>query len=255
MFTVVIPARYGSMRLPGKPLAMIADQPMIQHVYQQAQKSDAQKVIVATDDQRVADVVKDFGGEVYMTAAEHASGTDRIHEVVQMLQLSDDEIVVNVQGDEPLIPPTVINQVAENLKAHKIAAAATLSKPIDNELDYQNPNIVKVVADINGYALYFSRASIPFYRESESKPFVSLEKDSVLPQRHIGIYAYRVSLLSQFVQWPIAMLESIECLEQLRILSNGQKIHISEAVEAVPGGIDTPEDLARLDALLKQVNA
>ncbi len=269
MFTVIIPSRYSSTRLPGKPLAMIADKPMIQHVYERAQQSDAAKVVVATDDQRIVDAVKAFGGEVCMTATTHVSGTDRIHEVSRIYGLADDDIVVNVQGDEPLIPPSVINQVADNLYQHSNAVAATLSELIDDIEDYRNPNIVKVVADNNGYALYFSRATIPFYRDG--KPFVigsaidnaigsttyadedeKISGDNLSPQRHIGIYAYRVSLLNQFVKWPVAALEAVECLEQLRILANGGKIHISEAIETVPGGIDTLEDLERINLLLRE---
>ncbi len=269
MFTVIIPSRYSSTRLPGKPLAIIGDKPMIQHVYERAQQSDAAKVVVATDDQRIVDAVKVFGGEVCMTASTHVSGTDRIHEVSRIYGLADDEIVVNVQGDEPLIPPAVINQVADNLYQHSSAMAATLSEFIDDIEDYRNPNIVKVVADNSGYALYFSRATIPFYRDG--KPFVigsairnptesTIENDddenatgnNLSPQRHIGIYAYRVSLLNQFIKWPIAALEAVESLEQLRILANGGKIHISEAIEAVPGGIDTPEDLERINLLLSE---
>ena len=249
MFTVVIPARYRSTRLPGKPLATIAGKPMIQHVYQRALESDAERVIVATDDQRIADVVAGFGGLVCMTQADHASGTDRIQEVAAQYQLADESIVVNVQGDEPLIPPAVINQVAKNLSLHTAAAAATLSEAIVKEQDYQNPNIVKVIRNNQGFALYFSRASIPWYRDLSPLSNVSGQdaaKGVVLPQRHIGIYAYRVSLLNRFVQWPVAALEQAECLEQLRILENGEAIHIDEAVAAVPGGVDTPEDLQRL---------
>ncbi len=250
MFTVVIPARYSSTRLPGKPLALIANKTMIEHVYQRASASKAKKVVVATDDQRIVDVVKNFGGEVCMTSPVHVSGTDRIHEVVKKYHLNDEEIVVNVQGDEPLIPPAVINQVANNLRINTTAAAATLSEPINSVSDFNNENIVKVVSDQNNCALYFSRAPIPFFRGanplSESTPEISL-----LPQRHIGIYAYRVKLLNQFVQWPVATLESLESLEQLRILANAEKIHVSQSVEDVPGGIDTPEDLERLEKLLK----
>ncbi|MGH1441112.1 MAG: 3-deoxy-manno-octulosonate cytidylyltransferase [Cellvibrionaceae bacterium] len=244
MFTVIIPSRYSSTRLPGKPLALINDKPMIQHVVERAQQSAAKKVIVATDDQRIFDAVKAFGAEVCMTAEDHVSGTDRIHEVSQKYQLGDSEIVVNVQGDEPLIPPNVINQVAENLYHHADAAAATLSEMISEREEFDNPNAVKVVSDSQGYALYFSRAAIPFFRDQEKSAVLAKGQ---FPQRHIGIYAYRVSLLNLFVQWPVAPLEAIESLEQLRILSNGKKIHVSEAIEAVPAGIDTPEDLERIN--------
>jgi 3-deoxy-manno-octulosonate cytidylyltransferase (CMP-KDO synthetase) len=236
---------------------------MIQHVVERAQKSAAKKVIVATDDQRIVNAVKRFGGEVCITSDNHASGTDRIHEVSQQYNLADSEIVVNVQGDEPLIPPNVINQVAENLYNHPDAAAATLSEVINTKEDLENPNIVKVVSDLHSYALYFSRAAIPFFREGKGfteeaspnndhadKPVSSI---ALFPQRHIGIYAYRVSLLNQFVQWPLASFEAIECLEQLRILANGKKIHVEQAVSTVPAGIDTPEDLERINHYLRNL--
>ena len=247
-FTVVIPARYGSTRLPGKPLALLAGKPMIQHVVERAHASAAQQVIVATDDHRVADVVTGFGAKVCLTAASHASGTDRIHEVSQQLGLADDAIVVNVQGDEPLIPPAVINQVAANLADHPPAAAATLSEPVSDREVWQNPNVVKVVTDSRGYALYFSRATIPYPREGVETLFST----DFLPQRHLGIYSYRVSLLQKFVRWPMADLERVECLEQLRILANGHRIHVAPACEPVPGGIDTPEDLAQCQRLLEE---
>ena len=256
MFTVVIPARYSSTRFPGKPLAFIGNKTMIEHVYQRAAASKATKVIVATDDQRIVDVVKGFGGEFCMTASTHVSGTDRIYEVVAKYQLTDEEIVVNVQGDEPLIPPAVINQVADNLRLNTVAAAATLSEAINNANDFTNENIVKVVTDKNDCALYFSRAAIPFFRGlsafSELNPETPLLSQRY-PQRHIGIYAYRVALLNQFVQWPVATLESLESLEQLRILANAEKIHVSQSVENVPAGIDTPEDLERLEKRLSQI--
>lgn len=253
MFTVIIPSRFSSSRLPGKPLAMIANKTMIQRVYEQAAKSDASRVIVATDDTRVVDAVTAFGGEVCMTLATHASGTDRIQEVCHQYHLSDDDIVINVQGDEPLIPPSVINQVANNLQTNTQTAVATLSEPIVNLDDFNNPNIVKVIKDNANCALYFSRATIPYHRDI--KPFnVEVKSiDETLIQRHIGIYGYRVDALNEFITWPVAALESIECLEQLRFLANGKKIHIEQSCEAVPGGIDTPEDLSRINALFTDV--
>jgi len=256
-FTIVIPARFSSTRLPGKPLLPINGKPMIQHVVEQSLKSDAEQVIVATDDEQIMAAVKVFGGEVCMTSNEHVSGTDRIQEVAKLYGLSDDHIVVNVQGDEPCIPPAVINQVAHNLYQHRQAAAATLSEAITSTEDFLNPNAVKVVADQQNMALYFSRAPIPFPRadwiENNSLDSLTLDIGSVglsstkvLPQRHIGIYAYRVSLLHEFVQWSPAPLEQIESLEQLRILYNGKKIHVAEACEKVPGGVDTQEDLERV---------
>lgn len=243
-FTIIIPARLSSTRLPGKPLLLINDKPMIQHVYEQALKSDADKVIVATDDQQIMDAVHAFGGEACMTAVDHLSGTDRIQEVAQQYQLDDDHIVVNVQGDEPCIPPEVINQVAHNLCVNTNAVAATLSEPMTNADDFINPNVVKVVASQQKSALYFSRAAIPFPRDTSVENFVG--KTSYVPQRHIGIYAYRVSLLHDFIRWQPAPLEMIESLEQLRILFYDKKIHIEEACQIVPGGVDTEDDLERV---------
>lgn len=251
-FTVIIPARYSSSRLPGKPLADIAGKPMIERVVDQARASDAERVVVATDDDRIAQVVKRFGGEVCMTRPEHASGTDRIQEVAAQLGLADDALVVNVQGDEPLIPPAVINQVARNLADHPQARMATLCEPITELADVKNPNVVKAVFDQQGFALYFSRAPMPWARDA-----FAAEPD-VMPEgvdfyRHIGLYAYRVGLLNDFVTWPQGRLEQVESLEQLRVLEQGARIHIAASVQAVPGGVDTEADLARLRAHLGAV--
>ncbi|WP_075185236.1 3-deoxy-manno-octulosonate cytidylyltransferase [Teredinibacter haidensis] len=249
-FYVVIPARYASHRLPGKPLVDIAGKTMIERVYRCAQKSDAARVIVATDDQRIADVVEAFGGEVCMTSTEHQSGTDRLQEVATHYALDDNELIVNVQGDEPHIPAAVINQVANNLAHNKQAVAATLCEPICDLATALNPNAVKVVCDENQLALYFSRAPIPWDRDNYT--FADEEMDhqaaQIATRRHIGIYAYRVGLLHNFVSWPMAPLEKIEKLEQLRILSHGFRIHVEDACEKVPGGVDTPEDLERARA-------
>lgn len=248
-FTVVIPARYSSTRLPGKPLKDIAGQSMIQRVYRQAEKSQATQVIVATDDQRVVDEVIAFGGEACMTSTDHQSGTDRLQEVAEKYGFSDDHIVVNVQGDEPLIPPEVIDQVAENLCSHSDAGVSTLCEPIGNEADFSNPNIVKVVADNLGMALYFSRAPIPWPRDHADNPVAAMS--SVMsPMRHIGIYGYRVAMLNAFIHWPVAPIESLECLEQLRFMWNGERIHVTQASADVPGGVDTEEDLQKVISLL-----
>ncbi len=251
-FTVVIPARYASTRLPAKPLKDIAGKPMIQHVYERALESNAHQVIIATDDVRIETVAKSFGAQVCMTSAEHTSGTDRLQEVVKQLGLANDEIVVNVQGDEPLIPAQVINQVANNLVSMDSAAMATLSEPIHSLADFRNPNIVKVVSDRNGRALYFSRAPIPWPRDHFAQPDINQLPNNFPVQRHIGIYAYRVGLLHKFVTWAPAPLEKIESLEQLRVMWNGEVIHIAEAVVAVPGGVDTEEDLQRIKSLLEK---
>jgi 3-deoxy-manno-octulosonate cytidylyltransferase (CMP-KDO synthetase) len=250
-FSVIIPARYASTRFPGKPLADIAGKPMIQHVYERALLSDAQRVIIATDDQRIADVATAFGAEVCMTKEDHPSGTDRLQEVVHKLGFYADDIVVNVQGDEPLIPPRVINQVAHNLSAEIDAGIATLSEPIHDLESLLNPNVVKVVSNHRGMAMYFSRAPIPWPRNAFMKD------KSVMPegyswQRHIGIYAYRVKMLNDFVKWSPAPVEDTECLEQLRAMWNGALIHVDVADELPPAGVDTPEDLERLRALLAQ---
>ncbi len=249
-FTVVIPARYASTRLPGKALVDIAGKPMVQHVYERASESRAERVVVATDDERIASAVEGFGGTPVMTSPDHPSGTDRIEEVVRLLGLDDDARVVNVQGDEPLIPATVIDQVAENLAAHPDAGIATLCEPIDSIGDFINPNIVKLVADDNGLALYFSRAPIPWDRDGFSAGSGSGEVPANA-RRHLGIYAYRVSLLKQFVDWPPAQLEQYESLEQLRALANGARIHVADAAAAVPPGVDTAADLEAVRSLIE----
>ena len=244
-FTIIIPARYASTRLPGKPLAVIGDKPMIQHVYERALQSRAKQVVVATDDQRIVNAVNKFGGQSLITATTHDSGTNRLQEAASLLGLDERQIVVNVQGDEPCISPTVIDQVAVNLQQYDRFAAATLCEPMTSEADLTNPNVVKVVTDIDGRALYFSRAAIPFVRDTATVKEQKLTT-SIPAYRHIGIYAYRVDLLNRFVDWPMAPLERLECLEQLRILYQGEAIHVAQAVTAVPGGVDTEEDLARI---------
>jgi len=248
-FSVIIPARYSSTRLPGKPLLDLAGKPMIQRVYEQAMKSQAKQVVVATDDERIERCVIGFGGQVCMTSSDHVSGTDRLDEVARQLCLSDDEIVVNVQGDEPLIPPSVIDQVAENI-TFSGASIATLSEVITDSSVVFDPNAVKVVSDEHGMALYFSRAPIPWNREGFTMTEGALPK-AIQYQRHIGIYAYRVAFLSQFVRWGPCPLEQVESLEQLRAMWHGVKIHIRPAVISPPTGIDTPEDLAAVRALLE----
>ncbi len=245
-FTVVIPARYQSSRLPGKPLADIGGKPMIQWVYEQSLKAGASKVIIATDDKRVELVAQSFGAVVCMTSPNHESGTERLAEVVQKMNIDGEQIIVNVQGDEPLIPPSNIKQVAENL-ANSVAPMATLAVEIEHESEVFNPNAVKVVTDQDGYALYFSRATIPWDRDN----FSDDNKQLVQPLlRHIGIYAYRAGFINTYVNWKPSQLEKIECLEQLRVLWYGEKIHVDVAKEAPPAGVDTEEDL---DAVRKLV--
>lgn len=248
-FRVIIPARFASTRLPGKPLLDIGGKPMIQRVYEQACKSSARQVIIATDDARIEAVAKEFGATVVMTAHTHESGTDRLQEVVSKLGLGDQDIVVNVQGDEPLIPPQVIDQVADNL-ARSVAGISTLSEIIEDPEWVFDPNIVKVVADAQGYALYFSRAPIPWCRATYQAGRGELP--TIMPvQRHIGIYGYRVSLLHDFVKWGPCALEKTESLEQLRALWHGVKIHVQPALETPPPGVDTAEDLERVRHILQ----
>jgi len=224
---------------------------MVERVYRCAEKSAAEKVVVATDDARIYDVVSGFGGEVLMTSAEHPSGTDRLQEVASVLALEDDSIVVNVQGDEPTIPAAVINQVAENLVLNAVASVATLSEPVVDVETVFNPNAVKVVADNAGLALYFSRAGIPWLRGSFDSDCPVLPGEPLV-QRHVGIYAYRARLLHEFIRWPESELEKCERLEQLRILSNGHRIHVAPACQSVPGGVDTLDDLVRVRRLLER---
>ncbi len=247
-FTVVIPARYASTRLPGKPLLDIAGKPMLQRVYEQAEKSEASRIIIATDDSRIADVAEGFGAEVCMTSADHPSGTDRLQEVAQQLGFYADDIIVNVQGDEPLIPPRLINQVAHNLAADPTAGISTLCEQINDLQAVHNPNVVKVVMDVNGYALYFSRATIAWARDNFAQELNQIPPSPLY--RHIGLYGYRVKMLNDFVRWSPAPIEQAEQLEQLRALWNGVRIHVAVADEAHPAGVDTQEDLDRVCRIL-----
>ncbi|WP_099609816.1 3-deoxy-manno-octulosonate cytidylyltransferase [Vibrio coralliilyticus] len=238
-FTVVIPARYESTRLPGKPLADIGGKPMIQWVYEQSLQAGAETVVVATDDARVESAVQAFGGVVCMTSSEHESGTERLAEVVKVMNIPDDHVIVNVQGDEPLIPPAIITQVANNLASSQ-APMATLAVEISHEDEVFNPNAVKVLTDKDGYAMYFSRATIPWDRDN----FANGGKVIAQPlMRHIGIYAYRAGFINTYINWEPTALEKIESLEQLRVLWYGEKIHVEVAKQAPPAGVDTPDDL------------
>ncbi len=241
-FVVIIPARYASTRLPGKPLVDIHGKPMVVHVMERALESGAKRVIVATDHQDVARAVEQAGGEVCMTRPDHQSGTERLAEVIEHYGFADDTVIVNIQGDEPMIPPVIVRQVADNL-AVSPAGIATLAVPIDSAEEAFNPNAVKVVRDASGYALYFSRATIPWDRErfAQSRDTIG---DHFL--RHIGIYAYRAGFIRRYVSWQPSPLEQIELLEQLRVLWYGERIHVDVA-KAVPSvGVDTMEDLLRV---------
>ncbi|WP_019027493.1 3-deoxy-manno-octulosonate cytidylyltransferase [Colwellia piezophila] len=256
-FVVVIPARYQSSRLPGKVLADIHGKPMIQWVVEKALLSGARQVIVATDNDEVAAVVSGFGAEVCKTRADHQSGTERLAEVMAIYQFSDDEIIVNVQGDEPFIPPENIAQVANNLanqqQISNKARMSTLAIKINSVEEAFNPNAVKVILDKDGYALYFSRATIPYDRErfltSDANTQTDIRAIGDFYLRHVGIYAYRAGFIKDYVNWPTSELEQVEALEQLRVLYQGERIHVAVANSHVPvEGVDTPEDLAKARA-------
>lgn len=263
MFDVIIPARFASTRLPGKPLADIAGRPMVVHVAERARESGARHIWVATDDQRVAEAVERAGFEAVMTRADHPSGTDRLAEVVARKNLAAQDIVVNVQGDEPLIAPTLIRDVAAMLAGDADAAMATACHRLHSLQDWFNPNVVKVVCDARGRARYFSRAPIPFARDawgpllgdwlkgqSDAAALQRLQSESLPAQfpcfRHIGIYAYRVAFLGLYATLSPSPLEEVEALEQLRALWHGHEIAVSVCDQAPAAGVDTPEDLQRV---------
>jgi 3-deoxy-manno-octulosonate cytidylyltransferase (CMP-KDO synthetase) len=255
LFHVIIPARFGSLRLPGKPLASIGDSPLIQWVWRSAVASGAASVVIATDDERICTAASKFGAECLMTSAHHASGTDRIAEVVRLKGFSAEEVVVNLQGDEPAMPPDVISKVAQGLSdsaSRDMAGAdmATAVAPIESLREFLDPNCVKALRSGSGRALYFSRAPVPWPRDS----IVNGAPTSFAGAwRHIGIYAYRVRTLLQFAAWPPTPLETAEKLEQLRALEHGMHIHLVTLPQAPPAGVDTPADLERARAeLLKR---
>lgn len=245
---IIIPARYASTRLPGKPLLDIAGQPMILRVIECARQSGAERVVVATDDARIHDLVTKTGAEAVMTRTDHPSGTDRLAETLDKLGLDEDTIVVNLQGDEPLMPPQLVRQVATLLAARPTAVMATACHAIASREDFLNPNVVKVVTDHEGHALYFSRAPIPWPRD------VMLGHSTALPKafRHIGLYAYRAGFVARYAAWPACPLETTESLEQLRVLWHGEKIAVVEAEEAPAAGVDTPEDLERVRSYFRE---
>jgi 3-deoxy-manno-octulosonate cytidylyltransferase (CMP-KDO synthetase) len=250
MFRVVIPARYASSRLPGKALLNVADKPMIQWVYERACASRAREVLIATDDLLIVSAAHSFFAETVMTAASHQSGTDRIAEVARIKGWADSDIVVNVQGDEPLIPPAVIDQVAVLLESNPQAQIATLATPIDSVMEFMDPNAVKVVTDREGRALYFSRAPIPWDREGAAAQLVS-QRSFAGARRHVGIYAYRVGGLLKLAALQPGVLEAYEKLEQLRALENGLEIRVADTVERPGPDVNTAADLERVGALLR----
>lgn len=242
-FLVVIPARLGSTRLPRKPLADIGGKPMVIRVAERAMKSLAQSVVVATDSSEIQAACNEHRIECLLTSENHPTGTDRIAEVAQLLKLPSNALIVNVQGDEPLIPPELINQVARTLAEHEQCAISTVAVPITDAAEINNPNVVKVVLNRSGEALYFSRAPIPFERDPQS----NLKIEHL---RHLGIYAYRADFLQAYTRLEPAPPEQAEALEQLRALWNGYRIAVYTATETPPAGVDTLEDLERVRSLL-----
>nr|VFK45485.1 MAG: 3-deoxy-manno-octulosonate cytidylyltransferase (CMP-KDO synthetase) [Candidatus Kentron sp. TC] len=250
-FTVIIPARYASSRFPGKALAELAGKPMLQHVHALALESGATDVIIATDNERIREAAIGFGAKVYMTSENHASGTERIAEIIETVGEPDHQIIVNVQGDEPLLPPELTRQVAQNLSDRPNAHVATLCEQITDADTLFDPGVVKVVMGDGGYALYFSRLPIPYDRDHFASQPNFLMPPETIYYRHIGIYAYRASFLRDYVTRPRSASEKAESLEQLRVLHNGGKIHVSEAKESPGIGVDTPADLMRVRKILE----
>ncbi len=243
-FVVVIPARYASERLPGKPLRTIAGKPMLQHVYERGRESNAGQVIIATDDQKIFDAAEGFGASVHMTDSRHRSGTERIAEISEQMNWPDEQIIINLQGDEPLMPAKLINQCAALLDDASVQMA-TLASPLASRVDFENPNVVKVVCDLDGNAIYFSRAPIPYSRREKTD---ELAVQSAM--HHHGIYAYRYAALREIVAAERSDLEACEQLEQLRALSIGLKIRVARALSRPPSGVDTEADLAQVERLL-----
>lgn len=247
LFTILIPARLASTRLPNKPLADIGGRPMIVRVAERARASGASRVVVATDSAAVAQACAEHAIDAVMTRADHPSGSDRLAEACGLLELADDDTVVNVQGDEPLIDPALIDAVASLLQRHPQASMSTAAHAIDNLADLQSPNVVKVVTDAQGLALYFSRACIPWWRDAFAGGITQLPQPA--PLRHIGLYAYRVGFLREFPRLPQAPIEVAEALEQLRALWHGHRIAVHTTAQAPGPGVDTPQDLERVRAL------
>ncbi len=248
-FRVAIPARYAASRLPGKPLRLIGQHTLLERVYRVAQASGALEVVIATDDERIRRVAEAFGAAVVMTATAHHSGSDRLAELVTLLDWPDEAIVVNLQGDEPLLPPPLLALVAQTLAAQPAAGIATLAAPIEQVAELFDPNVVKLVYDADAYAMYFSRAPIPWHRDAFAG-----ERPQCLPSaqwwRHIGVYAYRAGVLRAYAQLPPSPLEGLESLEQLRALHHGIRIQVATIAQAPPGGVDTEADLNRVRAQL-----
>lgn len=249
-FTIIIPARYESSRLPGKPLLDIHGKTMIQRTWERAQESGAERIIIATENTEVKAVCEGFGAEVLLTRDDHQSGTERIAEVIDLADIGGDEILVNVQGDEPMLPAELIHQVAEGLEQHPEISMATLCEQIDDVETVFDPNAVKVCRDVANRAINFSRAPLPWARDSFAGD-TKIMPDNWSYQRHIGLYAYRAGFVKQYVAWPECELEHVEKLEQLRVLWHGEKILVLDAHCDAGVGVDTPADLERARQLIK----
>jgi 3-deoxy-manno-octulosonate cytidylyltransferase (CMP-KDO synthetase) len=248
-FAVVIPARFGSTRLPGKPLRTLLGKPLVLWVYEQALATGAEYVAVATDDERIAEVVRGAGGRVVLTRSDHPSGTDRVAEVAQRAEFDDETIVVNLQGDEPLVHPQLVSELAVALAERPAAQIATLATPLEHEAQRSDPNVVKVVTDRDGFALYFSRHAIPYPRQA---PEQTSPGAGSLGLRHVGLYAYRTKILRALTAHPAVQLEQAECLEQLRALWLGLRVFVKSVADAPGHGVDTEADVRRVEALLRE---
>jgi 3-deoxy-manno-octulosonate cytidylyltransferase (CMP-KDO synthetase) len=248
-YKIVIPARYGSSRLPGKPLIELAGKPMVQHVYERALETGVKDIVIATDDKRIFEAAQGFGANVIMTRVDHENGTERIAEVAEKMGWQGGDVIVNLQGDEPLIPKSLIELTAKGLLENPEAGMSSLCTPITNAEDAFDPNAVKAVLDNKGFAMYFSRAPIPYDRDLYKNTQNEITKLAPV-YRHIGMYGYRVSFLKQYSEMEMTALEQAECLEQLRALCYGVKIHMS-VIEQAPGhGVDTPDDVKRVERQL-----
>lgn len=250
-FRIVIPARYASSRLPGKPLLELGGRPLVLHVWDRASEAGAASVLVATDDERIAEVVRSAGGVAMMTSADHPTGTDRLAEVVAAAGWPDDDIVVNVQGDEPLLPPSLVADLARSLHDRPRAGIATMATAIREARDLWSPHVVKVVVDQEGFAMYFSRAPIPWARDQLGDGGSRILPEGIPYLRHIGLYAYRVGTLGRITAAAPAPHERAEALEQLRAAYLGIPIHVTEVQDAPPPGVDTAEDLERVRRVLE----
>lgn len=250
-FKAVIPSRYAAQRLPGKPLRDVCGKPLVVRVLERAQASSADEILVATDDSRIAEAVQAAGGQAVMTSPDHASGTDRLAEVARLRGWSDDTIVVNLQGDEPLVPPVILDELARALREHARAGIATMATPIRSAEEIFAPSVVKVVRDDAGFALYFSRAPVPWVRDAFRPGEATDRVPDVAPfLRHLGLYAYRASTLARLSATPQSAIERAESLEQLRALAAGIPIHVTVLESAPPPGVDTEADLERVRAEL-----